>query len=381
VSIGNHRRRIFSKNLGRFLGSAAHCLMSSGISRQFPKKEPPMQLFSWLHKRLTDRAHTGHTLARKLTPRFRPELEVLEGRVVPSTLKVTNSFDNGPGSLRYEIALATGKDTIVFDRNLNGQAIALTSGELVLTKNVTIKGPGAGALTITSMPWINALGESEPGSRVFEVDGGNTTVAISGLTISNAGGTVQSGTFGPAYDGWGGAILNYGKLTVSACTLSNDSARYGGGAIANYGTLTLGGSTISGSFGDYSATNLVGGAIYNAGAMTVYNSTISGRAPGSGGELAIYGGAIFNIGNMQISSCTLTGNYAAQDGGAIYNSGTMSVSTTTVSDDHLLPTGVGGAGIYNQLGGQLYVNNSVFSSNTPDNIYGLYTDGGGNTFR
>src|SRR5438270_12835178 len=37
---------------------------------------------------------------------FAPRLEVLEGRDVPSTLTVTNNFDNGAGSLRYAIGHA-----------------------------------------------------------------------------------------------------------------------------------------------------------------------------------------------------------------------------------------------------------------------------------
>jgi hypothetical protein len=43
-----------------------------------------MQLFSWLHKRMTGQPHTRRTLARKPTARFRPQLEALEGRDLPS---------------------------------------------------------------------------------------------------------------------------------------------------------------------------------------------------------------------------------------------------------------------------------------------------------
>jgi hypothetical protein len=51
-----------------------------------------------------------HTRTRTPEPRasrcpiicFRPRLEALEGRDVPSTLTVTNTLDSGPGSLRAE---------------------------------------------------------------------------------------------------------------------------------------------------------------------------------------------------------------------------------------------------------------------------------------
>jgi hypothetical protein len=43
-----------------------------------------MQLFSWLHKWITCRPDTRRTSARKPTSRFRPQLETLEGRDLPS---------------------------------------------------------------------------------------------------------------------------------------------------------------------------------------------------------------------------------------------------------------------------------------------------------
>jgi hypothetical protein len=43
-----------------------------------------MPLFSWLLRRMTGRPHPCRTLARKPTTRFRPQLETLEGRDLPS---------------------------------------------------------------------------------------------------------------------------------------------------------------------------------------------------------------------------------------------------------------------------------------------------------
>jgi len=63
-------------------------------------------------------------------------------------LIVLNTNGSGPGSLREVIALAGDGDTILFDSNLNGQTITLTSGQLTITKNLTIDGPGANLLAI-----------------------------------------------------------------------------------------------------------------------------------------------------------------------------------------------------------------------------------------
>jgi hypothetical protein len=78
---------------------------------------------------------------------------------VPSTLTVTNNLDSGTGSLRADIAAAHNGDTIVFAPSLDGQTITLTSGELLIRKNLTIAGPGAGELTVSG----------NHASRVFEV--------------------------------------------------------------------------------------------------------------------------------------------------------------------------------------------------------------------
>jgi hypothetical protein len=95
-----------------------------------------MALFSRLTNRRRSVAAAHHRA------RFRPRLEMLEDRALPSTLTVTNNLDSGPGSLRAEIAAARKGDTIVFAASLSGQTIALSSTELSIPKNLTIQGPG-----------------------------------------------------------------------------------------------------------------------------------------------------------------------------------------------------------------------------------------------
>src|SRR6516162_1208819 len=94
-----------------------------------------MSFFSWLRKRPSAIGHRPSAIGSGLRkpkagsrkpPRFRPQLEVLEDRWMPSTLTVTNNLDNGSvGSLRYEIGQAKKGDTIVFAPSLNGQTILL----------------------------------------------------------------------------------------------------------------------------------------------------------------------------------------------------------------------------------------------------------------
>src|SRR3954468_17302370 len=63
-----------------------------------------------------------------------------------SAIVVTSTADNGPGSLRRALAVASNDDTI----NLTAKgAVTLTSGELVVIKSVTIRGPGATKLSVS----------------------------------------------------------------------------------------------------------------------------------------------------------------------------------------------------------------------------------------
>src|SRR5439155_26175671 len=90
------------------------------------------------------------------------------------TITVTNTNDSGPGSLRQALATANDGDTITFA--VTG-AINLTSGELVINRNITISGPGANLLA------ISRAANAAP-FRIFHVMLGHAVI-IEGLTISN----------------------------------------------------------------------------------------------------------------------------------------------------------------------------------------------------
>ena len=93
-----------------------------------------------------------------------------------ATITVTNGNDSGPGSLRQAILNASSGDAINFAPSVT--TVTLTSGELVIDKNLTITGPGANRLTVQrDVTGICA--------RVFNISSSTVTVSISGITISN----------------------------------------------------------------------------------------------------------------------------------------------------------------------------------------------------
>src|SRR5215467_8639044 len=107
-----------------------------------------------------------------------------------TTITVTNTNDNGPGSLRQALAVANNGDAI--DATGVSGVISLTTGELLVSKNVTINGPGADVLAVDG----NMI------SQVF-VTGTGTTVTISSFTIRNGQGN------------FGGGIFNVGAATLT----------------------------------------------------------------------------------------------------------------------------------------------------------------------
>ena len=200
----------------------------------------------------------------------------------------------------------------------------------------TYSGTGNTNLTITKN--MNITGQSQQGTIIngtdtnwiFNIQSG-ITVTITNLTITNS--TSDDG----------GAIYNYGTLTITNSTLTGNTAKNLGGAIFNVGNLTVTNST----FTDNNAKNGIGGAICNnRGTLTVINSTFTDNTAYLGGAIynnhgtltvtsstltdntALNGGAICNDGGtLTVTNSTLTGNTATGSGGAICNDGTLTVTT------------------------------------------------------
>ena len=268
------------------------------------------------------------------------------------TLIVTNTNDSGPGSLRQALADANDGDVIGFA--VTG-TIGLTTGELLVTKSITISGPGAENLA------VNGSGQS----TVFHIVPGET-VTISGLTITN----------GHASDSGGGIYNDHAVLILNNCTISDNSATGNlGGGIHNDGK-NIGHATLQ--INNSLITNNTGG-IYNdalqAGTATlvINYSTLSNNKNGEainndGWSCTFCGNGTTSV---QVINSSITGN----PGGAIYsdtgreNCGvscpvTVSITNSTISGN--------GGGVHNSTLSDTVVSNSTIS----DNGSGIYNDNG-----
>src|SRR5262245_65680404 len=119
----------------------------------------------------------GVSVMRTRTRSPRLHVELLEDRWMPSTFLVENPADSGAGSLRQAILDANanpGADVIDFAPAARNGAITFTSGQVSITDDLTIDGPGAERLAVSG----NDV------SRVFQIGRGRAG-DIDDLTISH----------------------------------------------------------------------------------------------------------------------------------------------------------------------------------------------------
>jgi hypothetical protein len=435
-----------------------------------------MRFSFWLRnwKRCAPAARRRTRTSPRQRASFRPWLEALEDRLVPSGGGPHPGHGSGSGGgsggsgggLPYATAATTSqlianinyankaggaitinlKPNTTFDLNqinntsysyYNANALPIIGGTKAV--NLTILGNGdtiawAGGSTYSNVE-VRLLEVAKLGSLTLDHVSLQNGAAIDGGAVYNQGTlkVIDHSTLSGNGGSDGGGVYNAGgTVSISNSILSGNSALFGGGIYNSAGTVTLSNSTLSGNTAvtprpGYGESGGNGGGIYNTGGKVVIsNSTLSGNIA-AGGAIGNVGGTVtlsnstlsgnsgngidINGGTVLVNTCTLTGNSgsaitidagtltisnstlsdnSAYYGGGIYvNGGTVSVigctltgnsaktgSYDTTSGSTVTYGGVGG-GIY--VGsGTLTVKNSGFN-NSPDNIFGPYTDDGGNT--
>jgi hypothetical protein len=251
-----------------------------------------------------------------------------------NTITVTSTADTGAGTLRQAILDAIPGDIITFDLDLPA-TIAVTSETLVIDKDLTLAGTGAGQLTIQCQTGF-VYG-------TIQINSG-AAVTISGVTISGG------------FNLLAGAIDNEGTLNLDECSVTqNYSTEFGSlaGGIFNHGTLNITASTVSNNLSNYGA-----GGIYNQdGVMTILNSTISSNT-----------GGFLSTGNL---------NVPVSPGGGIYSSGgTVILESTTLTHNFADPD-AGGDGIYHS-GGEFTLVNCIVADNGREDLAGAFASLGYN---
>ncbi|MEC7556086.1 MAG: choice-of-anchor Q domain-containing protein [Planctomycetota bacterium] len=251
-----------------------------------------------------------------------------------------------------------------------------------------------------------SVNTSEDGAGIFnelagEVSITNTTFTANvasgdGGAIYNDDGTVDSDrtiySSNTAAES-GGAIYNTsnGDVTLTSDSLTLNSAPQRGGAINNYGLLTIGDGSLSHNVsGDggaiATARNLDmtdtyvndndalddGGGVYNdeIGVVVVTGGTFVDNTAGDDG------GALSNVdsGVMTLEFSAVSGNQAAGDGGGVHNTSAagLNISTSLLYDNEAIG---GGGGVANDSIGMATAVNTTFSGNQAATGGGVFNQG------
>ncbi len=265
-----------------------------------------------------------------------------------AVIQVQNLDDSGLGSLRAAIESAEPGDTIRFSPTLKDQTISLESGQLSISKTLTIDATGLGdgiAIDASSLSRVLLVSDNDPENL--------QEVTIQGVSFRN--GEVE-------FDD-GGGVDNYENIQLIDCSFENNKASNGGGLrIRENSRATLFNCRFSGnsvslagggvycessqtSFEEcefYSNQANTGGGIYNrnsdstlaqctfetnnaAGGASIYNVASDPSILGCSfnGGAAAFGGALYNTGSSPtIVNCTFALNRSSVFGGALYNSST-----------------------------------------------------------
>lgn len=258
-------------------------------------------------------------------------------------------------------------------------------------QNIIVLGPGATATNSAGVGAPSASSNLTVGgggsSQIFYVEEGS--LMVDGLTLTGA---VSS-------DGYGGAIENYGALSIVNAIFSGNGSTsiYGGGAVYDqsetgatsaiaYSTFTGNKAQEGGAYyiEEYSTSSVAGAAFSHV--LFTNNTASDGSSYGDGG-------AVYADWNLSVASSTFTGNVAGStsgsgfegEAGAIdieYNSASPTITNSTFGGSSASAGNfAGGAGpsdyadggaIYNDGDYPLVLTGNTFANNVARGGYDAY---------
>ena len=276
------------------------------------------------------------------------------------TLKKISAVINGTDSNAWDKLLKLVQDapegsTITINGEIKATSDSGNSGEIVIDKNLTIKG-GSGAV-------LNANSDSADGPagkhRIFNMASG-VTLTLENLTLKNG----KAAGYSEA--GYGGAVYTKGgSVEMTLCTLIGNEAGNGGAVYAEKdgstaAAVTLKGCTIGGTeTGNANAATTgadrEGGGIYIGEGCTLILEDSGATGCTVKGNNARRGGGIYVAGTAEIKGTSkILNNTADHFGGGIHSEGTL-----ILSGDALIKGN--SASDHSALGGGVYVGNGTFT--------------------
>ena len=275
-----------------------------------------------------------------------------------------------PGSLPLPIMITTSADNLLQGSGYQstkeaveaanpGDTITIRAGafkeNIQIDKSLTIKGAGAS----------NTFIDGSQAGSVFKIgeNEADIDVTLSGIAIKEGSGSLVLVNDNDANKYiCGGGILNYGRLTVTDCTIFNNTA-FNGGGIFSKGTVNINnGTTIT-----QNIANNGGGIFNNCGSRNTAKvnlnegSSIENNRANQNGAGIYSGGYRVGRNTLNINNgCNISGNIAGNSGGGIWiiSEGTLNMNGGVISNNK----GWTGGGIFsygsyaNLRGGSIHNN-------------------------
>ncbi|MDJ0696789.1 DUF4114 domain-containing protein [Mastigocoleus sp. MO_188.B34] len=268
-------------------------------------------------------------------------------------ITVTNTKNNGVGSLREAIAKSSDGDKIVFSSKLANKTIRLDE-QLVVDKSLTIDGGNAPNLTIS--------GENK--TRILHVTYDYSDLVLRNLTFAN-GKAVDNN---PDKTIRGGAIelVDSNTLVVENSRFIDNVGERSGAIFVGYGsTATIKNSVFDGNDGSVANDD------FSAGAISTYGGGEGAKVVKSNGDRNVGGDAF-----LKISDSTFTNNKGTY--GAVYTLlNELKVEDSVFKGNEglngsgaIFTDGASGSAERDGIGGTTLINNVVAENNQGGGDYG-----------
>jgi hypothetical protein len=178
----------------------------------------------------------------------------------------------------------------------DGTTVTITGGQIA-GNEAFLSGGGihnTNQMTVTGVSFIHNI-SGDDGGAVSNRGNGNLTMVNCSVSGNVASGTPVTGYFLYPANGVGGAISSAKTLTLTGCSLYDNSGGNGGG-------------------------------LYVTGTTTAVDCTIWQNTGASGGGMA-------NTGTATLTADTFNGNHANASGGGIVNANTVNIEDTILAGD------------------------------------------------
>jgi predicted outer membrane repeat protein len=294
-----------------------------------------------------------------------------------NTIFVTSSSDNGVGSLRNAINIASSNDTIRFSNSfINGQNDTINlDSSLIITKPIVIIGiispndtlfvSGQNSSRILHYN-INTIYSGNCVLDSLSIIEGNTNSFGGGIYFENGDTLILKNSLFTLSDGeHGGAIASFSNLKLELCTFFNNNAAWGGALYfsAPYCSLTIEDCSFL-----HNSSNINGGAI-----SVIYsdhcdfnfygNDFFNNESSGSGGAISL---RFISNSTVQLVGNSFELNHAVDDAGAILFDNSSYLTTLLESTSFINnSSGYGGGAIFYTCGyAQMDIVNCQFIENS-----------------